>query len=187
MPLQEIDDDGWRDRGTHHAAAVEDADGERAVLFTEELGQHLDAAGIVTAFAGAHPEPRKAKLQCAAGEGLEARGSRPPHHGTRKRDAYAEAIHQGTHRQFAGHHAELKGRHHAAVLLIAEVERLTHYRRQHRQRLPVNKVHHGNRKEQAEDQPAFAIPIAVSFRHGADRLAHPFRIGRNSLPTKSSA
>ena len=56
--LQQINDERRRDGGADHAAAVEDADGQRAVFLFEQARQCFYAAGVGAALARSFPELR---------------------------------------------------------------------------------------------------------------------------------
>ncbi len=78
------------------------------------------------------------------------------HHMTAKESPQprAPSVHQVTHGELAGHHAELQRGHDAAVRDVRQVEGGADDRRQDGQRLPVDEVDDRDREEQSEDPPA---------------------------------
>ena len=60
-----------------------------------------------------------------------------------------QPIHQVTHRELAGHHAELQRGYDAAVRDVRQVEGGADDRRQNGQRLPIDEVDHCDREEQS--------------------------------------
>ena len=168
-------DQEWRDEGSNHRRAVEDADRQRPLAHWKPLRDDLVAAGVIRALAGAEPETKQAEAPERARHRVHRIPQRPPDDRRGQADPDADPIHQPAHRKLADHHPELEPGHDGAVLGVGKMERVPDDRGENRERLPIDEIDDRDAEKERQDHPAHVPRRRRGLRRlecGAGSLAH---------------